>query len=192
VRRSIEEEHLKAHGSVLQELTERFVSQLFDKNRQSVELAKIKEEIETQITQAGIVGVTPDHIASMQAQIQQKMQDYEFLINQKITLFDELLSNIREITRSNESVICAEQEIARIRTNTDFNHRETTAKSGCETNALGSYRILSAQKIPKCRTSLISSRTRTHSSHRCTTKSAISRINTKGGPARSKNDKDNN
>jgi len=67
VRRSIEEEHLKAHGSVLQELTERFVSQLFDKNRQSVELAKIKEEIETQITQAGIVGVTPDHIASMQA-----------------------------------------------------------------------------------------------------------------------------
>jgi hypothetical protein len=124
VRRSIEEEHLKAHGSVLQELTERFVSQLFDKNRQSVELAKIKEEIETQITQAGIVGVTPDHIASMQAQIQQKMQDYEFLINQKITLFDELLSNIREITRSNESVICAEQEIARIRTNTDFNHRE--------------------------------------------------------------------
>jgi hypothetical protein len=43
---------------VLQELTERFVSQLFDKNRQSVELAKVKEEIETQITQAGLTGVS--------------------------------------------------------------------------------------------------------------------------------------
>ena len=58
VRKSIEDDHLKSHQSVLQDLTDRFVSQLFDKNRQTVELAKVKEEIETQITQAGLAGVS--------------------------------------------------------------------------------------------------------------------------------------
>lgn len=74
------------------------------------------------------MGVNGEHIAQMQAQIQQKMQEYEFAINQKITLFDDLLHNIRDITRSNESVICAEQEIARIKTNMDFSHREIAQK----------------------------------------------------------------
>ena len=58
VRKSIEDEHMKAHVSTLQEISERLVSQLFDKNRQTVELAKVKEEIETQITQAGLAGVS--------------------------------------------------------------------------------------------------------------------------------------
>ena len=35
-----------------------------------------------------------------------------------------MLGHVRDITRSNESVVCAEQEIARIRTNMDLSHRE--------------------------------------------------------------------
>lgn len=54
------------------------------------------------------MGVNGEALAQMQAQIQQKMREYEGAINQKISLFDDLLHNIRDITRSNESVICAE------------------------------------------------------------------------------------
>ncbi len=84
------------------------MQQLFDKNRQSVEIAKVKEEIETQITQAGLVGVDQDGLLRMQGEIQAKVADYERIVTEKIQLFDELLQNIREIARSNESVICAE------------------------------------------------------------------------------------
>jgi chromosome segregation ATPase len=49
-------------------------------------------------------------------------------VGEKLHLFTEMLSNMREIARNNESVICADEEIARIKTNMDFVKRDIFQK----------------------------------------------------------------
>lgn len=49
-------------------------------------------------------------------------------MSEKIHLFSEMLTNLREISHNNESVICADEEIARIRTNMDFVKRDIFQK----------------------------------------------------------------
>ena len=53
VRRGIEEEQKRSKGVVVAELTEKLMQQIQEKNRQAVEISKVKEEVETQITNAG-------------------------------------------------------------------------------------------------------------------------------------------
>ena len=53
VRKGIEEEQKRSKGKVVAELTEKLMQQIQEKNRQAVEIAKVKEEVETQITNAG-------------------------------------------------------------------------------------------------------------------------------------------
>lgn len=47
VKRGIEEEHKLARGKVAAEIAERLVTQVQEKNRQQVEIQKVKEEVET-------------------------------------------------------------------------------------------------------------------------------------------------
>lgn len=47
VRRGIEEDLERNRSKVLAELTDKYMQQLFDKNRQTIEIARVKEEIET-------------------------------------------------------------------------------------------------------------------------------------------------
>lgn len=53
VRRGIEEEQKRSKGIIVAELTEKLMQQIQEKNRQAVEISKVKEEVETQITNAG-------------------------------------------------------------------------------------------------------------------------------------------
>lgn len=64
----------------------------------------------------------------MQEELDHLLQSYEKLVGEKLHLFSEMLSNMREIARNNESVICADEEIARIRTNMDFVKRDIFQK----------------------------------------------------------------
>jgi hypothetical protein len=61
----------------------------------------------------------------MQAELDDLIKQYEKLVGDKLHLFSEMLSNLREINRTNESVICADEEIARLKTNLDFAKRDT-------------------------------------------------------------------
>ncbi|TNV72326.1 hypothetical protein FGO68_gene11876 [Halteria grandinella] len=64
----------------------------------------------------------------MQEELDHLLQQYEKLVGEKLHLFTEMLSNMREISRNNESVICADEEIARIKTNMDFVKRDIFQK----------------------------------------------------------------
>jgi|LauGreDrversion4_2_1035121.scaffolds.fasta_scaffold145913_1 hypothetical protein len=64
----------------------------------------------------------------MQMELDELLVNYEKLIGDKLSLFHVMLGNLREISKNNESVICAEEEIARLRTNMDFIKREGTQK----------------------------------------------------------------
>lgn len=64
----------------------------------------------------------------MQDELDQLLEDYERLVSEKLGLFSEMLTNLREIGHNNESVICAEEEIARLKTNMDFVKRDIFQK----------------------------------------------------------------
>ena len=104
------------------------MQQIFEKNRQAVEIARVKEEIETQITSSNPSGTSDDDLQRLHSDLDALLLHYERLVSQKLSLFADLLENLREITRSNESVICAEEEIARLRTNMDFVKRDIHQK----------------------------------------------------------------
>lgn len=50
MKKGIEFEVRGNEAKVLAELTDKYMQQVFEKNRQTVEIARVKEEIETQIT----------------------------------------------------------------------------------------------------------------------------------------------
>ena len=50
-------------------------------------------------------------------------------MSEKLGLFGDMLANLREMSRSIESVVCAEEEIARLKTNMDFVKRDIFQKS---------------------------------------------------------------
>ncbi len=47
VKKAIEEEQKRSKGAVLAEMTEKLMQQIQEKNRQAVEIARVKEEVET-------------------------------------------------------------------------------------------------------------------------------------------------
>ena len=67
-------------------------------------------------------------LVRMQQELDDLLLQYEKLVGDKLHLFTEMLSTLREITRNNESVICAEEEIARLKTNMDFVKRDIVQK----------------------------------------------------------------
>lgn len=42
------------------------------------------------------------------------LAQYQKLVSEKLALFSEMLVHLREVNRCNESVVCAEEEIARL------------------------------------------------------------------------------
>lgn len=64
----------------------------------------------------------------MQGELDGLLKQYQQLVGEKLALFQEMLANLREINRNNESVVCADQEIARLRTNMDFVKRDILQK----------------------------------------------------------------
>ncbi len=103
------------------------MQQIQEKNRQAVDLAKVKEEVETQITNAGFQNNNQD-IPQLQKELDHLLTQYQGLVTDKLALFSDLLSNLREINSQNESVICADEEIARLKTNLDFTKRQIQQK----------------------------------------------------------------
>ena len=129
IRRAIEEEQEKNHGKVVAELAEKYMQSIFEKNRQAVEIARVKEEIETQIASVGFGKASDsDEVARMQGELDDLLGQYEKLVGDKLHLFAAMLESLREIGRTNESVICAEEEIARLKNNMDFVRRDALQK----------------------------------------------------------------
>jgi hypothetical protein len=126
VRKGIEEESKRSKAVVLAELTEKLMQQIQEKNRQAVEISRVKEEVETQITNAGFQ--TTNDIPGLQRDLDNLLSQYQTLVSDKLSLFGDLLANLREITRQNESVLCADEEIARLKVNLDFTRREIMQK----------------------------------------------------------------
>jgi archaellum component FlaC len=103
---------------------------IFEKNRQVVEISRIKEEIETQITARGFSGAeNAQEVERLKSELDNLLAEYERLVSEKLVLFSDMLANLREMSRSNESVVCAEEEIARLKTNMDFVKRDIFQKS---------------------------------------------------------------
>lgn len=127
VTQGIEDTMHKNHAAVIAELTEKYLQQIFEKNRLAVEIARAKEEIETQVMNVG-AGGTRDEMNRMQAELDGLLSQYEKLVGDKLVLFQEMLGNLREMGRSNESAVCAEEEIARLKTNMDFVKRDILQK----------------------------------------------------------------
>ena len=69
VRKGIEEEQKRSKGKVVAELTEKLMQQIQEKNRQAVEIAKVKEEVETQITNAGFQNQDSQEIPRLQGEL---------------------------------------------------------------------------------------------------------------------------
>lgn len=128
VRKGIEEEQASNHGRVIAELTEKYMQQIFEKNRQSVDIARVKEEIETQITSVGSTTGNDSDVKRLQDELDTLLVQYEKLVADKIKLFSQMISNLREISRNNESVVCADEEISRLKTNMDFVKRDIYQK----------------------------------------------------------------
>lgn len=94
VKRGIEEEQKLARGKVAAEIAERLVAQVQEKNRQAVEIQKVKEEVETQIASTGFSKnseETKAEIEKMQKELDELLGQYERVISDKLQLFSDLL-----------------------------------------------------------------------------------------------------
>ena len=99
VRKGIEEEQKRSKASVVAEMTEKMMQQIQEKNRQAVEIARVKEEVETQITNAGFQNKDSKDMPLLQKELDNLLSTYQTLVSDKLSLFGDLLSNLREITR---------------------------------------------------------------------------------------------
>lgn len=69
-----------------------------------------------------------EDIKRMQGELESLLHQYEKLVGEKLHLFNEMLSNLREISRNNESVICADEEISRLKASLAFVQRDIGQK----------------------------------------------------------------
>jgi hypothetical protein len=85
----------------LGELVDKYIQHIFDRNRKIVEVVRVKEEIESRIN----TNVNEEEIRAMQDELASLIKQYEKLIGDKIVIFNDLISNLKEIMKNNESII---------------------------------------------------------------------------------------
>jgi hypothetical protein len=101
VKKAIEEDQLRNQSKVLGELVDKYIQHIFDRNRKIVEVVRVKEEIESRIN----TNVNEEEIRTMQDELASLIKQYEKLIGDKIVIFNDLISNLKEIMKNNESII---------------------------------------------------------------------------------------
>lgn len=85
-----------------------------------VEVIRVKEEVECKIQN----NVNEAEIKTMQDELQGLIKQYEKLVSDKILIFNDLIANLKEISRNNESIVQNEEEIARLKNNAEIVHRD--------------------------------------------------------------------
>ncbi len=82
VKKAVTADSEHRQAEVLSELTEKYMATIFEKNKQTVDVARVKEEIDTQITSRGHRASEENQaeMLAMQQELDDLLADYEGLI----------------------------------------------------------------------------------------------------------------
>eukprot|EP00347_Sterkiella_histriomuscorum_P021445 403333951 len=124
VKKAIEEDQIRNQSKVLGELVDKYIQQIFERNRKLVEVIRIKEDIEAKIQSS----VNEEEIRQMQDELQSLIKQYEKLVGDKIHLFNDMIGNLKEISKNNDNIVKNEENIARLKNNVEIVQRDINQK----------------------------------------------------------------
>lgn len=81
-----------------------------------VEVLRIKEDIEAKIQNS----CNEEEIKNMQDELAALIKQYEKLVADKIDIFNNIIHNLKEISKNNDNIIKNEEEIARLKNNVEI------------------------------------------------------------------------
>ena len=64
----------------------------------------------------------------MQDELQNYIKQYEQLVGDKIVVFNEMIDNLKEINQNNQKIVKNDEEIARLKNNSEIVQRDITQK----------------------------------------------------------------
>lgn len=64
----------------------------------------------------------------MQDELSNLIKQYEKLVGDKIHIFNDMLANLKEISKNNDSIIKNEEQVARLKTNVEIVQRDINQK----------------------------------------------------------------
>jgi len=77
---------------------------------------RIKEEVESKIQS----NVNEDEIKTMQEELSGLIKQYEKLVSDKILIFNDMITNLKEISRNNDNIVKSEEEVSRLKNNVEI------------------------------------------------------------------------
>jgi hypothetical protein len=113
VKKGIEEDQIRNQQLMLGQLVEKYISQIFERNKKIVDIIRVKEDIESKIQ----TNVKEEEIFAMKEELQQLIKQYEKLVSDKVTLFTDMISNLKEVAKNNDNIVRNEEQIARCKNN---------------------------------------------------------------------------
>jgi len=81
---------------------------------------RIKEEVESKIQS----NVNEDEIKTMQEELSGLIKQYEKLVSDKILIFNDMITNLKEISRNNDNIVKSEEEVSRLKNNVEIVQRD--------------------------------------------------------------------
>ncbi len=99
----------------MSDLVDKYIQQVFDKNRRMVDVQRVKEEIESKIQNS----VTESH---------ELIGQYELLVSDKIHIFTEVIRNMKEMGKNNDSIVSNEEAITALKSNVEIVQRDIGQK----------------------------------------------------------------
>ena len=83
-------------------------------------MIRIKEEVESKIQS----NVNEDEIKTMQEELSGLIKQYEKLVSDKILIFNDMITNLKEISRNNDNIVKSEEEVSRLKNNVEIVQRD--------------------------------------------------------------------
>jgi hypothetical protein len=120
IQKGLEEDVFRSQVRVMSDLVDKYIQQVFEKNRRMVDVQRVKEEIESKIQN----NVTEQELRDMQEELHELISSYEVLVSDKISIFNDVIKNMREIGKNNDSIARNEEDITRLKSNVEIVQRD--------------------------------------------------------------------
>ena len=85
-----------------------------------VEVIRVKEEVESKIQQ----NVNEEEIIQMQDELKSLIKQYEKLVVDKILIFNDLIHNLKDVSKNNDTIVRNQEEMARLKCHVEIVQRD--------------------------------------------------------------------
>ena len=85
-----------------------------------VEVIRVKEEVESKIQQ----NVNEEEIIQMQDELKSLIKQYEKLVGDKILIFNDLIHNLKDVSKNNDTIVRNQEEMARLKCHVEIVQRD--------------------------------------------------------------------